>query len=116
MTRTMMASAIAMATAALATGCNYFGGDYSRSAPQIPVAPTMSAALLPQTPNPPAAVAPAPMPVATAPAAPAGPSSRTDYSVPANWLCKPGAPNNACDVNLDTTVINADVLLVAVAH
>ncbi|MEY4782829.1 MAG: hypothetical protein RIR41_764, partial [Pseudomonadota bacterium] len=108
MTRTMMASAIALATAVLATGCSYFGGDHSRGAPQIPIAPTVSAALLPQTPNPPTAVAPAPMPVATTPGAPAGSSSRTDYSVPANWLCKPGTTNNACDVNLDATVINAD--------
>ncbi len=108
MTRSMMASAIALATVTLATGCNYFGGDDSRSAPQIPVAPTLSATPLPQTPNPPAAATPAPTPVATAPAAPAGPSARTDYSVPAHWLCKPGKANNACDVNLDATVINAD--------
>jgi hypothetical protein len=108
MTRKMMASAIALATATLAAGCNYFGGDYSSSAPQIPKAPTISAELRPQTPNPPAAATPAPTPVSTAPAAPAGPSSRTDYSVPAHWLCKPGNTNNACDVNLDTTVIKAD--------
>jgi hypothetical protein len=108
MTRKMMASAIALATAMLAAGCNYFGGDYSSSAPQIPKAPTISAELRPQTPNPPAAATPAPTPVSTAPAAPAGPSSRTDYSVPAHWLCKPGNANNACDVNLDTTVIKAD--------
>jgi hypothetical protein len=108
MTRKMMASAIALATATLAAGCNYFGGDYSSSAPQIPKAPTISAELRPQTPNPPAAATPAPTPVSTAPAAPAGPSSRTDYSVPAHWLCKPGNANNACDVNLDTTVIEAD--------
>ena len=108
MTRTMMASAIALATAVLATGCSYFGGDHSRGAPQIPIAPTVSAALLPQTPNRPTAVAPAPTPVATTPSATAGSSSRTDYSVPANWLCKPGTTNNACDVNLDATVINAD--------
>ncbi len=98
-------SAIALATALLTAGCTYFGGDYSRSAPQIPVAPTLSAALLPQTPNPPAVAAPAPTPVSTAPA---GSASRTDYAVAAHWLCKPGKANNACDVNLDTTVINAD--------
>jgi hypothetical protein len=108
MTRKMMASAIALATATLAAGCNYFGGDYSGSAPQIPKAPTISAELRAQTPNPPAAATPAPTPVSTAPATPAGPSSRTDYSVPAHWLCKPGNANNACDVNLDTTVIKAD--------
>jgi len=100
----MAASAVTLA-AALTSGCAYFAGDYSRSAPQIPVAPTLSAALLPETPNPPAAATPAPTTVSTVPA---GAASRTDYSVPANWLCRPGKTNNACDVNLDATVINGD--------
>ena len=109
MNRTITASAIALASSLLATAC-LFSPDYSRSAPQIPVAPKVAADLRPQTPNPPAAPAPAPTPVSSSAATPAspGPSSRTDYSVPAHWLCKPGLANNPCEANIDTTVIAAD--------
>ena len=96
MKRLLLASA-----ALLAAGC---GHDYARSVPQIPVAPTMAAQLAPQVPN---AVAP-PAPAAQPAAAPAGSSSRTDYSVPANWLCKPGVANNPCEVNIDATIVKAD--------
>jgi hypothetical protein len=98
MKRSTTASAVALASALLTAGCGSFG-DYSHVADQIPVAPTLGASLKPQTPNPPAPVAPAPTPVA---------AGRTDYAVPANWLCRPGITNNACDVNLDTTIVQAD--------
>lgn len=98
MKRLLLASA-----ALLFAGC---GHDYAKSAPQIPVAPTMAAQTAPQTPNPAAPVAATPAPQAAT--APAGPSSRTDYSIPANWLCKPGVANNPCDVNIDATVVKAD--------
>lgn len=32
----------------------------------------------------------------------------TDYSDMANWLCHPDKPNDACDVDLSYTVVNAD--------
>ena len=89
--------------ALLAAGC---GHDYARSAAQIPVAPTIAAQPLPQVPNPPAPVAAAPAPQVAA--APAQASPRTDYSVPANWLCKPGTSNNPCEVNIDATIVKAD--------
>lgn len=91
-----------MASVLLASGC-LWGGSYDNSAPQIPVAPTLAADLKPQTPNPPAAKPVAPMPAATTTASP-----RTDYAVAANWLCKPGIASNACDVNLDATIVKAD--------
>ena len=37
----------------------------------------------------------------------AGTASGPDYAEPANWLCRPGH-NDACAVNLDTTIVNAD--------
>lgn len=40
-------------------------------------------------------------------AQPANPT-RTDYSRSENWLCRPGIQPDACEVNLDTTVIQAD--------
>lgn len=43
-----------------------------------------------------------PSPAPTAPPAPA------DYADNANWVCRPGATPNACDVDLTTTVIKAD--------
>lgn len=100
---------LASATLLAAAGC---GHDYAKHAPQIPVAPTIAAQPVPQVANQPAPAArPAPVAAATPAAQPAAattPSSRTDYSAPATWLCKPGIANNACDVNLDTTVIKAD--------
>ena len=39
---------------------------------------------------------------------PAASSARTDYSRSENWLCRPGIASNACEINLDTTVIQAD--------
>ncbi|MEP7211319.1 MAG: DUF3089 domain-containing protein [Alphaproteobacteria bacterium] len=59
--------------------------------------------------------APAPMPVpaptpAAAPAAPPAPPPiiHTDYAKDDVWLCKPGKANNACDANIDATIIKAD--------
>lgn len=105
MKRLLLASA-----ALLAAGC---GTDYLKSAPQIPVAPTISAQPVPQTPTAPAApvmTTPAPAAAATPAAAPAStePSSRTDYGTAANWLCKPGLANNPCEVNIDATIVKAD--------
>ncbi len=56
-----------------------------------------------------AAVAPPrmPIPVAASPAAQAEPSGN-DYGDPAAWLCRPDIANNACDVDLTTTVVAAD--------
>lgn len=102
MKRLQLAGGVALASALLASGC-LWGGDYAKRAPQIPGAPTIGAELKPQTPN----TAPAATPVAAATPAPAA-SSRTDYAVPANWLCRPGIAKNACDVNLDATIVKAD--------
>lgn len=35
-----------------------------------------------------------------------------DYTRAENWLCRPDRPMDACDINLDTTVVNADGTLV----
>jgi hypothetical protein len=108
MKRTIAASALALATGLLTAGC-MFGPDFSRVAPDIPVAPTLSAARRAETPN--AAPAPTPTPIATTTsAAPATAVAATgsDYSVPAHWLCRPGIETNACNVNLDATVVKAD--------
>lgn len=102
MKRLHLAGGVALASALLASGC-LWGGDFSKRAPQIPAAPTIGAELKPQTPN----AAPAATPVAAATPAPAA-SARTDYAVAANWLCRPGIANNACDVNLDATIVKAD--------
>ncbi len=40
--------------------------------------------------------------------APAPAMPPADYANPANWVCWPGARPNACDVDLTTTVVNAD--------
>jgi hypothetical protein len=61
----------------------------------------------------PAAPAAAPTsPPATAPAATpapaAAPSSRTNYSNVKNWLCRPGKADDACKVDLTTTIVRAD--------
>lgn len=98
MKRTLAASALTLATAALVTGC-MFGPDYSQAADQIPTKPTIAADLRAPTPNPPAPPAPVATPVAP---------GHTDYGVPANWLCKPGLANNPCEVNIDATVVKAD--------
>lgn len=37
-----------------------------------------------------------------------GATARADYADKANWLCYPGKANDACSVDLTTTVINAD--------
>ncbi len=97
--------------AALAlTGCAW---DYSKSAPQIPASPSLSAQPAAQVANPPAlapvaAPAPTPTPAPQPTAAATEPSSRTDYGVAANWLCKPGMANNPCEVNIDATIVKAD--------
>lgn len=70
-----------------------------------------------ETPAPAPAIAPAPPAPAAPPTQPAAQpapvpaqtaSSRTDYDKPENWLCRPGIANNACDVNMDATIVSAD--------
>ena len=36
------------------------------------------------------------------------PAASNDYSDPKTWLCRPGIVNNACEVDLSTTVVSAD--------
>jgi len=36
------------------------------------------------------------------------PDKASDYSLPANWLCRPGKSDDACSINLDAIVIGAD--------
>src|SRR5215510_14097996 len=76
-------------------------------APKAPAAPAVAAAA-PAPAAPPVAAAAA----AAAPAAPAAapaplPSIAPDYPKAEDWLCKPGIPNNACDVNIDATIVKA---------
>jgi hypothetical protein len=33
---------------------------------------------------------------------------KNDYSNPANWLCRPGKANDACSIDLATTVVTAE--------
>ncbi len=99
MNRPLMASALALATAALTSGC-IFSPDFAGSAPQIPRSPTIASELRAPTPNAPASVA------SVAP--PSVAAGRTDYSTPANWLCRPGLSGNPCEVNMDATVVKAD--------
>lgn len=89
------------------TGCAW---DYSKAAPQIPAAPSLSAKPAAQVVNPPApALVATPTPAPTPqPTAAIEPSSRTDYGVAANWLCRPGMANNPCEVNIDATIVKAD--------
>ena len=98
----LMGGACLIAAGLLATGC-MFAPDYSNVAPHIPADPTISA-------EPIAPMAPVARPATPAPAAPqaAAASTRTDYSVPAHWLCRPGITNNACEVNIDATIVEAD--------
>ena len=110
MKRHLLAGACLVAAGLLAS-CGYLAADHGRSAPQIPLAPTISPELKPQTPNAPAATSQGARPTGNvtsiytpAPVA----SGRTDYSVASNWLCRPGLANNPCEVNLDTTVVKAD--------
>jgi len=73
--------------------------------PAPPATPVAAAA--PAPPAPPVAAPAAPAAPAT-PAAPTAPTSRTDYAKAENWLCKPGLPNNPCEVNIDATIVKAD--------
>nr|AYV61565.1 esterase [uncultured bacterium] len=43
-----------------------------------------------------------------APAAPAAPPEKIDYSKPETWLCRPGRTDDACAVDLTTTVVAAN--------
>src|SRR5262245_42661107 len=40
--------------------------------------------------------------------APAATVERNDYSKPESWLCRPGRTDDACAVDLTTTVVKAD--------
>lgn len=57
--------------------------------------------------TPVAITTPAPTSTPATPAAPAE-NPRTDYANAANWLCRPGIANNACEVNLDATIVKAN--------
>lgn len=96
-----------LAGAALAaSGCMW---DYSGRAAQIPVGPAVSAQPVSQVANAqPAAKPSAPVATAQPAAAATEPSSRTDYGVAANWLCRPGMASNPCEVNIDATVVKPD--------
>jgi hypothetical protein len=37
-----------------------------------------------------------------------GGAPAADYAKAENWLCRPDRPSDACDVNLDTTIVKAD--------
>ncbi len=56
----------------------------------------------------PAALAQTATPAAPTPAAAPTPLPPADYASPANWVCFPGAKPNACDIDLSTTVVEAD--------
>ena len=45
---------------------------------------------------------------AQAPATPAAPEAKNDYSDPKAWLCRPGRTDDACAVDMTTTVVAAD--------
>ena len=98
MKRLLFASAIVLAAA-----CASQKESTGSAAPAAAAAPAAVAA---------AAPAPAPAPAAAPAAAPAPaeppPIVHTDFSKEENWLCRPGIAKNACDVNLDATVIKAD--------
>jgi len=92
MKRLLLASSMMLLAAACATK------KEEAAAPAAPAAPVVAAA--PAAPAPPVAAPPAP-------AAPvAGP--RTDYAKAENWLCRPGIASNACEVNIDATIVKAD--------
>jgi hypothetical protein len=92
MKRLLLASIALLAVAACAT----------KKDDAAPVAAAVAA------PTPAPAPAPAPTPAAApAPAAPP-PIVHTDYSKDDVWLCKPGKADNACDANIDATIIKAD--------
>ncbi|MBI1362048.1 MAG: DUF3089 domain-containing protein [Alphaproteobacteria bacterium] len=59
-------------------------------------------------PAPATTAAASPAPAAAPAAAELPPIVHTDYSRDENWLCKPGKANNACDANIDATIIKAD--------
>jgi hypothetical protein len=42
------------------------------------------------------------------PAAPPAPVEKNDYSKPETWLCRPGRTDDACAIDLTTTVVKAD--------
>ena len=46
--------------------------------------------------------------VPTTPAAPPAAVDKIDYSKPETWLCRPGRTDDACAIDLTTTVIAAD--------
>lgn len=96
MKRLLLASTVMLAAACASQ-------TETASAPAAAPAPVAVAAAAPASaPAPAAASAAAPAP------APAVPSSRTDYSQAANWLCRPGLANNPCEVNIDATIVKAD--------
>ena len=55
-----------------------------------------------------AAAAQSPAPPATAPAPPPATLDKNDYSKPESWLCRPGRTDDACAIDLTTTVVAAD--------
>lgn len=86
-----LASAILSASAALA--------QTPPASPAPAAQPAAPAPVVPPTTSGPTATPAAPAMVAATP---------NDYGNADNWLCLPGKKNNACDVNLDTTVVAAD--------
>lgn len=74
----------------------------TKAAEAPPPPPAQPAAAPSPAPAPAAAPAPSPSPAAQPPIV------HTDYSKDDVWLCKPGKANNACDANIDATIIKAD--------
>lgn len=109
MKRLLLASIAVLAVAACATKTDAPKPSSLAAAPKAPAAPVAPPAPAPA--RAPAAATPAATPAAPAAASPAPsppPIIHTDYSKDDVWLCKPGKANNACDANIDATIIKAD--------
>ena len=92
------AAALALAAALLASACSS-STDATASSTAAP--PTTSAA-------PDGASTTVDSPVPDGAGDPPGDGPVSAYDDPANWLCRPDTTDDACDVDLTTTLVNAD--------